>query len=37
MRAMIGRGANVNQVLIVQGALQPNRFKMVLVKESLGF
>jgi hypothetical protein len=37
MRKMIGRNTAVNQILIVQGSLQPNRFKMVIVKEILGF
>jgi hypothetical protein len=37
MRSMTGRNSAVNQILIVQGSLQPNRFKMVIVKENLGF
>ena len=37
MHAMTGRKSAVNQILIVQGSLQPNRFKMVIVKEHLGF
>ncbi len=37
MRKMTGRDSAVNQILIVQGSLQPNRFKMVIVKENLGF
>ena len=37
MRMMTGRNSAVNQILIVQGSLQPNRFKMIIVKENLGF
>ncbi len=37
MRKMTGRDSAVSQILIVQGSLQPNRFKMVIVKENLGF
>lgn len=37
MRKMTGRTSKVNQVLIVQGALQPDRFRMIIVKENLGF
>jgi hypothetical protein len=32
-----GRGAHLNQILIINGSLQPNRLKMVIVKEQLGF
>ncbi len=37
MRAATGYGTRVNQILIVNGSLQPNRFKMVIVKQNLGF
>jgi hypothetical protein len=37
MRQMTGRDSRVSQILIVQGSLQPNRFKMIIVKENLGF
>jgi hypothetical protein len=37
MRQMTGRDSVVNQIPIVRGTLQPNRFKMVIVKENLGF
>jgi len=37
MRTAIGRGAQLNQILIINGSLQPNRFKLVIVKEQLGF
>jgi hypothetical protein len=33
----MGRGAQLNQILIISGSLQPNRFKLVIVKEHLGF
>ena len=33
----MGRGAQLNQILIINGSLQPNRFKLVIVKEHLGF
>jgi hypothetical protein len=37
MRAAMGRPAQLNQILIVRGSLQPGRFNMVIVKENLGF
>jgi LUD domain len=37
MWATIGRNAQLNQILIISGSLQPNRFKLVIVKEQLGF
>jgi hypothetical protein len=37
MRAATGRRSHLNQILIVNGALQPNRLKMVIVKKHLGF
>ena len=37
MRKTTGRDSRVSQILIVQGSLQPNRFKMIIVKENLGF
>ena len=37
MRTAMGRGAQLNQILIINGSLQPNRFKLVIVKEQLGF
>lgn len=37
MRKATGRDSRVNQILIVQGSLNPNRFKMIIVKENLGF
>jgi len=37
MRTAMGRGAQLNQILIISGSLQPNRFKLVIVKEHLGF
>jgi hypothetical protein len=37
MQAIVGRPASLNQIWIVQGALQPGRLNMVIVKENLGF
>jgi hypothetical protein len=37
MRRMTGWTSQVNEILIVQGSLNPNRFKMIIVKENLGF
>jgi LUD domain len=37
MREATGRSTRLNQVLIINGSLQPNRLKMVIVKEQLGF
>ncbi len=37
MRRMTGRESVVSQILIVQRSLQPNRVKMIIVKENLGF
>lgn len=37
MQAAMGRNAQLNQILIISGALQPNRLKLVIVKEQLGF
>ncbi len=37
MRRITGRDSSVSQILIVQGSLNPNRFKMIIVKENLGF
>jgi hypothetical protein len=37
MRTAMDRGAQLNQILIISGSLQPNRFKLVIVKEHLGF
>ena len=37
MRAATGWASQLNQILIVNGSLQPNRLKMVIVKENLGF
>jgi L-lactate utilization protein LutC len=37
MQTTIGRPAHLNQILIIQGALFPGRFTMVIVKENLGF
>ncbi len=37
MQTAVGRSAQLNQILIFQGALQPGRLNMVIVKENLGF
>jgi hypothetical protein len=37
MREATGRSTHLNQILIINGSLQPNRLKMVIVKEQLGF
>jgi LUD domain len=37
MHAATGRGTGLNQILIINGSLRPNRLKMVIVKEQLGF
>jgi hypothetical protein len=37
MQAAMGRPASLNQILIFQGALQPGRLNMVIVKEKLGY
>jgi hypothetical protein len=37
MQAAFGRPAQLNQILIIQGSLQPDRLKMVIVKEQLGY
>jgi hypothetical protein len=37
MRAATGRPSRLNQILIINGTFLPNRFKMVIVKENLGF
>lgn len=37
MQALTGRNSRLNQILIVNGALQPQRLKLVIVKENLGF
>jgi YkgG family uncharacterized protein len=37
MRAATGRSTGLNQILIINGSLRPNRLKMVIVKEQIGF
>jgi hypothetical protein len=37
MQAATGRASHLNQILIINGSLMPNRLKMVIVKENLGF
>ena len=37
MQTAVGRSAQLNQILIIQGALFPGRLNMVIVKENLGF
>jgi acyl-CoA hydrolase len=37
MQTAVGRSAQLNQILIIQGTLQPGRLTMVIVKENLGF
>jgi LUD domain len=37
MRAATGQDTRLNQILIINGSLRPNRLKMVIVKEQLGF
>lgn len=37
MRQLIGRDSMVNEILIIQGSLRPNRFEMIIVKQNLGF
>jgi hypothetical protein len=37
MREATGRSTHLNQILIINGSLQPNRLTMVIVKEQLGF
>jgi hypothetical protein len=37
MQAVVGRPAQLNQILIIQGNLQPGRLTMIIVKENLGF
>ncbi len=37
MQTAVGRPAQLNQILIIQGLLQPGRLNMVIVKENLGF
>jgi acyl-CoA hydrolase len=37
MRSVVGRPGQLNQILIISGALLPGRFTLVLVKERLGF
>ena len=36
MQTAVGRPAQLNQILIIRGALQPGRLNMVIVKENLG-
>ena len=36
MREATGRSTHLNQILVINGSLQPNRLKMVIVKEHLG-
>lgn len=36
MQSLAGRSAHLNQILTINGALQPGRFTMVIVKEKLG-
>ena len=37
MRSNTGRSAQLNQILIINGSLIPNRLRMIIVKEPLGF
>ena len=37
MREATGRSTHLNQILIINGSLQPHRLKMVIVKEQIGF
>jgi hypothetical protein len=37
MQTAVGRQAQLNQILIIQGSLQPGRLTMIIVKENLGF
>jgi hypothetical protein len=37
MREATGRNTHLNQILIINGSLQPQRLSMVIVKEQLGF
>jgi hypothetical protein len=37
MREATGRSTHLNQILIINGSLQPNRLKMVIVKAQIGF
>jgi hypothetical protein len=37
MREATGQSTHLNQILIINGSLQPYRLKMVIVKEQLGF
>lgn len=37
MREATGRSTSLNQILIINGSLRPDRLKMVIVKEHLGF
>ena len=37
MREATGRSTHLNQILIINGSLQPQRLNMVIVKEQLGF
>ena len=36
MQALAGRSAQLNQILTINGTLQPGRFTMVIVKEKIG-
>ena len=37
MREATGRSTHLNQILIINGSLRPHRFKMIIVKEQIGF
>jgi LUD domain len=37
MREATGRSTHLNQILIINGSLQPNRLKLVIFKKQLGF
>ncbi len=37
MQSVMGRPARLNQILIMNGTLQPGRLTMIIVKEQLGF
>jgi hypothetical protein len=37
MREATGRSTHLNQILIINGSLQPQRLKMIIVKEQIGF